>query len=124
MSLLNRLIRFGFSFILLLPTLALGDAIVRTNAMFATTIAEIYISEEEVLVDLEVGLNDLESFANLVPDQIYTEMGNEPMPLAERARRFFAEDFLLIVDGADTPLMGGILSMGPGTADSARCDNR
>jgi hypothetical protein len=98
--------------LLLMPGYVMADAIMRSNAMFATTIAEIYVGDEEILVDFEVGLNDLETFANLLPDEIYTEMGNAPVPVAERAPKFFSEDFLLIpADGA--PLPGRVISMGP-----------
>jgi hypothetical protein len=98
--------------LLLMPGYALADAIMRSNAMFANTIAEIYVGDEEILVDFEVGLNDLETFANLLPDEIYTEMGNAPVPVAERAPKFFSEDFLLI-PGDGAPLSGHVIGMGP-----------
>ncbi len=91
---------------------ALADAIMRSNAMFATTIAEITIGDTEILVDFEVGLNDLETFSNLLPDDIYTRMGNDPVPLQLRMQKFFGEDFLLIPDAGD-PLAGRMLSIGP-----------
>jgi hypothetical protein len=112
MLFIKRLIHRGLPLMLALPTLAMADAIMRTDAMFATTIAEIYVGDEEVMVDFEVGLTDLEAFANLLPDAIYAEMGNTPIPQQERARKFFSEDFLLIPDGG-TPLSGRIIAMGP-----------
>ncbi len=97
---------------LLLPAFASADAIMKSNAMFATTIAEIYVGDEAVMVDFEVGLNDLPAFANLLPDQIYQDMGNEAVPLVARVPQFFTKDFLLIPDNG-TPLVGEVLSMGP-----------
>jgi hypothetical protein len=97
---------------MVLPGYAIADAIMRSNAMFATTIAEIYVGEDGIFVDFEVGLNDLQAFENLLPDEIYQEMGNEPVPLQERSPKFFGEDFMLIPD-AGKPLPGRILGMGP-----------
>ena len=59
-----------------------------------------------------MGLNDLSAFENLVPDAIYTEMGNAPVPLQDRIGKFFTEDFLLVADQGK-PLLGRIVSMGP-----------
>ena len=44
---------------LLLPLLLQADAIVRSQAMFAETIAEIYVSDDGVVVDLEIGMDDI-----------------------------------------------------------------
>jgi len=98
--------------LLLMPGYAMADAIMRSTAMFATTIAEIYVGDEEILVDFEVGLNDLEAFNNLLPDEIYADLGNAPVPVAERTPKFFSEDFLLIPDDGE-PLSGRVIGMGP-----------
>ena len=45
--------------LLLAPARAWPDALVWTQAMFATTIAEYFIEEGRVIVDLEIGLDDL-----------------------------------------------------------------
>ncbi|MGI9341986.1 MAG: hypothetical protein ACR2QV_04010 [Gammaproteobacteria bacterium] len=91
-----------------------ADAIVRSQAMFADTIAEIYAEEDAVIVDLEIGLGDLPAFRNLMPDAIYAEMGYEPEPLADRLARFFHDDLLVLPDAGD-PLSGGIAAIGPET---------
>ncbi len=72
-----------------------ADAIVVTRAMTATTIAEIFIDEEAVTVELEIGLPDLEAFRNLMPDSLYERMGYEPEPLAKRLARFYRQDLVL-----------------------------
>ena len=41
-----------------------ADAIVITKAATATTIAEIFVSEQEVRVELEIGQADLKAFRN------------------------------------------------------------
>ena len=89
-----------------------ADALVVTEAMNATTIAEVFIEGKTVRVEFEIGASDIPAFANLMPDEIYAELGNTPVPMQERAKKFFAEDFLLI-PGDSEPLQGRIVSMGP-----------
>ena len=112
MPLRKYLFRYAALLLLISPGQVFADAIMRSDAMFASTIAEIFIDESEVKVEFEVGLNDLDAFENLVPDEIYTEMGNEPVPLQQRINKFFTEDFVMLADGGD-PLLGRIVSMGP-----------
>ncbi len=96
----------------LFASAALADAIVRTQAMLATTIAEIYVDERGVVMELEIGLADLEAFSNIMPDEIHERLGNEPIPLRDRLPKFFTEDLRLIPDDGD-PEMGLIVEMGP-----------
>jgi hypothetical protein len=98
--------------IALIPQAASGDAIVRTQAMFASTVAEYFVEDEKLRLELEIGLADVESFRNLLPDAIYTELGHAPRHLAERQRDFFNRDLVIRADGGD-PLVGRVLSMGP-----------
>jgi hypothetical protein len=93
------------------PLRAAADAIIRTQAMFASTIAEYFVEDGRVLVDLEIGVPDLETFRNLLPDEILAKLGPAPEPLATRLERFFAED--LVIAGPDGPLPGRLLEMGP-----------
>ena len=91
---------------------AFADAIVRSQAMFATTIAEYFVEEGRVRVELEIGIADLEAFRNLLPDEIYARLGFEPRPYAERLAAFVGND--LVVLGADgEPLRGRLLDIGP-----------
>jgi hypothetical protein len=96
----------------LFATAALGDAIVRTQAMFATTIAEYFIEDDRVRVELEIGLADIEAFHNLLPDEIYAGLGFEPRPYAERLAEFFARD-LVILGPDQQPLRGRLVDIGP-----------
>jgi len=97
---------------LLLPQRAAADAIVMTRAMTATTIAEFFIEDNHVRVELEIGLRDLDAFRNLTPDAIYERLGHEPRPLAERIPEFFRQDLVLRADGGD-PLPGRVREMAP-----------
>ena len=60
--------------LLLVPSLALStttaraDAIVRSQAMLAGTIAEFFVTDEYNAVELEIGLEDLAGFRNLLRD--------------------------------------------------------
>jgi hypothetical protein len=102
----------SISLLFALPAAAPGDAIVRTQAMLAATIAEFFIEEDRIRVELEIGLGDLAVFRNLLPDEIYEGMGNPPHPLQERIPLFFQND-LAIVTGDGSSLEGRIVEIGP-----------
>jgi len=108
----------GVGLILSLVVFALGsgnayaDAVIRTQAMLASTIAEYYVSEAELAVEIEIGLADLETFRNLMPDEIYEKLGHPAQSLAERLPTFFQEDFVILAaDGGALP--GRVTEMGP-----------
>ena len=61
-------------------TTARADAIVRSQAMLASTIAEFFITEDGVAVELEIGLEDIAAFGNLLPDEIYEKLDGPPLP--------------------------------------------
>ena len=95
------------------PMTALTDAIMVSRAMFASTIAEYFVEEDHVRVDLEIGVNDLASFRNLLPDAIYQELAYPPEALDQRLKLFFERDLAIRSNGL--PLQGYIVSMGPET---------
>jgi hypothetical protein len=97
---------------LLTPLRAAGDAIVVTRAATASTIAEIFVEESAVRVEVEIGLSDLPAFRNLLPDGLYQRLGHEPEPLASRQARFFGEDLVIRADQGP-PLAGRVREMGP-----------
>ncbi len=96
----------------LLPSPARPDAIIITKAMTASTIAEVFIEEGRILVELEIGGRDLEGFRNLMPDEVYQRMGNEPEPWRERLSKFFREDLVIRADEG-SPLPGHLVSIEP-----------
>ena len=87
-----------------------SDAIVITRAMLASTVSEVFIERDSIVVELEIGAADLPSFRNLLPDGAYEAMGYEPTPWAERLDRFFTEDFVISEDGRH-PLPGRLLDL-------------
>jgi len=87
-----------------------ADAIIRVRAMTASTIAEFFIDEQGVRVELEIGFNDLPAFSNLLPDGLYEKLGNEPRPLEQRLAEFFAGDLTVAVRGV-SPLPGRVTRM-------------
>ena len=66
---------------------AAPDALVVTRAMTASTIAQFYIAEGSVRVELEIGIADIEAFANILPDDLFELVTKTKAPLDERARR-------------------------------------
>ena len=89
---------------------AWADAVVVTRAMSASTVAEVFVEEEAVRIELEIGVNDLEGFANLLPDELLQTMGRDPAPLKDRLPRFFLEDLTVRADDGP-PLPGFVTSM-------------
>ena len=90
----------------------MADAIIRSQAMFASTIAEYYVEEEQIRLELEIGAADLEAFRNLLPDEIYQKLGHPPRAFAERLADFYTRDLVIRADDGE-PLIGRIVEMGP-----------
>ncbi len=78
--------------------------------MTASTIAEVFVEDDHVRLELEIGVADLGAFTNLLPDELYERMGKDPEPFARRLPRFFREDFLIRPEGG-APLVGRIEEM-------------
>lgn len=87
-----------------------ADPLMITRAMTASTIAQIYIEEDAVVIELEIGVSDLRGFRNLLPDAIYERLGYEPEPIARRLPRFFREDLTIRPDGG-LPVPGRVVDM-------------
>ncbi len=91
---------------------AMADAIIRSQAMFASTSAEYYVEEGQIRLELEIGVGDLESFRNLLPDEIYQKLGHPPRAFAERLADFYTRDLVIRADDGE-PLVGRIIEMEP-----------
>jgi len=98
---------------ILLPVGIYADAIIVSKAMFASTIAEYYVEDEQVRVELEIGMADLQSFRNILPESIYTQLGQPPVSLEDRLELFLGRDLAIYNDGS--PMKGAVVKMGPGT---------
>ena len=108
-------LRFVFlsGVLLLCASLAVADAIMRSNAMFADTIAEFYVEDDHVRLELEIGFDDVGSFRNLLPDALYQRLEYGDRTLQERLPKFVEDDMPIVVDGER--LAGRVTSIGPAT---------
>ena len=97
---------------LLFPVAAVGDAIMRSQAMFAETIVEIFIDDDALTLELEIGTDDIPVFRNLLPDPVYRDLGYGEQPLSERLQQFFEQDLMFVADG-ESRLVGRLSSIGP-----------
>ena len=84
-----------------------AEAIIVTEAMHAMTIAEIFITKQSIVVELEIGVRNYKAFRNALPDTDYQVLEKEAKPLRERLPQFFLEDWILRSDGGE-PLIGKI----------------
>ena len=93
---------FLFLATLLSTSGANADWINLTGAETAPNIAEVYVLDNHVQVNLEVYIGDLETFEDLVPDD-WLKNATDRAPFAQRLRRF-STDTLRIATGTDEPL--------------------
>ncbi len=91
---------------------AMGDWINLTGAQSARNIAEIYIEDDQVRLVLEVYVNDLDKFADLLPDEWLQQAGKNPLPLRERMKRFSCDGFQ-VISGDQQRLMAELKRVEP-----------
>ena len=117
MKIIQRLNRFilvvSTLSMLLYAALATADAIVRSQAMFADTIAEYYVEDDYVRLELEIGSNDVGVFRNLLPDALHVQLGYGDAPLEQRVGIFANEDMPVFADGSQ--LQGRVTNIEPAT---------
>ena len=77
---------------LMLPSIALADAVMVTRAMTASTIMEAFIDEDAIVVELEIGSEELGQFPSIVE----TSEGAQALPAPLPA----ASGFVFLADGA------------------------
>ncbi len=109
----NRCAAFVILSMLLGTSPALADAIMRSQAMFADTIAEYFVEDDHVRLELEIGSNDVGAFRNLLPDALYQRLGYGDAPIKERLPIFASDDMPVLV-GANK-LIGTVTKIGPAT---------
>jgi len=95
------------------PLSARADAVIVNASMFANTIAEYFVEQDHVRIELEIGEGDIAVFRNLLPDALYAGMGFGDAPLEDRLRTFLTEDMPVFADGE--PLTAFIQDMSPDT---------
>ena len=109
----NRCAAFVILSMLLGTSPALADAIMRSQAMFADTIAEYFVEDDHVRLELEIGSNDVGAFRNLLPDALYQRLGYGDAPIEQRLPIFASDDMPVLV-GANK-LIGTVTKIGPAT---------
>lgn len=105
--------KISWALFLLAPLQVSADAIVRSTAMFADTIAEYFVETDHVRLELEIGEADIASFRNLLPGSIYQQLGFGDEPLEDRLQLFTSRDLAIFNNGE--PLAGFVRAMGPAT---------
>ena len=91
-------VALALSSVLTIPRLLRPDALVITRAMLASTIAEIWVEQDSVVVEFEIGPGDIEAFRNLLPDELFARLGYAPEPWIDRLLMFVREDFTVRAD--------------------------
>ncbi len=86
------------SFLFIVRTPANADWINLSGAQNAPNIAEIYINEDHVKIELEIFVDDMVTFDRLIPDAFFEGSDIKRPPLADRMPRFSDEDFQIITD--------------------------
>jgi len=91
----------------------MADAIVRSQAMFASTIAEYFVERDHVRLELEIGEPDIAAFRNLLPDGFFEQLAFEAEgTFEERLALFSGRDMMILADGQ--ALKGFVTELGPG----------
>ena len=78
------------------PCSTRADWINLSGAETAPNIAEIYVLDDQVRLALEVYIGDLDTFSDLVPDDLLTDGGEDRPGLEERMHRYSNEQFQFI----------------------------
>jgi hypothetical protein len=77
---------------------ALADWINLSGAENAPNIAEIYINDDYVKIELEIFVDDMVTFDRLIPDSFFKDTAiKRPLP-ADRMRQFSNEDLQILTD--------------------------
>ncbi len=77
---------------------ATADWINLSGAQSAANIAEIYVEEDHVRLVLEIYINDLTQFIDIVPDDFLNQADVSIPPLTERLNQFSKETFQIIAN--------------------------
>ena len=75
-----------------------ADWINLSGAQNSPNIAEIYINDDHVKIELEIFVNDMVTFDRLIPDEFFAGTNIKRAPLDERIRQFSNEDLQVIAD--------------------------
>ena len=98
MNYLKKIPLLLITFTLMTMSSAEADWINISGAQNAPNIAEIYINDNHVKVELEIFVNDLVTFDRLIPDGFFAGTKIKRAPLEERLQQFSNEDLQIIAD--------------------------
>ena len=104
-----RLIRCTVLFFLFFPLAARADYVNLTGAENARNIAEISVEKDHVKVALEIFVQDIGAFLELLPDEFFRESEVTPPPLAVRMEDFSRETFQILTGDGDRLVAHGIV---------------
>ncbi len=94
----------------MLPVTARADFINLSGAENSRNIAEIYVLDDHVRVVLEIFPEDLFSFQQIMPDELFGELAVERAPEVERLREFADRGFQVIdAEGRKLPVEVGLV---------------
>ena len=77
---------------------ATGDWINLSGAQSAPNIAEIYVEEDHVRLVLEIYIDDMGQFADLLPESFFKDVEVSIAPIDERLKHFSKQTFQVIAD--------------------------
>lgn len=87
--------------VLFLTSPAKADWINFSGAQSAPNIAEIIIEDDHVRLVLEIYVNDIDKFIDLVPEAWLTQSVAKAPPIEERMRRFSTDTFQVLTDAGN-----------------------
>jgi len=87
-----------FLSLLFVSTLARSDWVNLTGAETSPNIAEIYVLDDQVKLVLEIYVNNLDTFDELIPDDWLKDSSNNRSPIEERLKVFANNKFQFITD--------------------------
>jgi len=89
-----------------------ADAIVINKAMQSPSIAQYYIDDKGVRLDLELSMDNVKKFADLYPNDFRKILGLKELPIDKRSKDFLTKKLAIIADGKT--LEGYVTSMHSG----------
>jgi len=103
LSLLTTLFVFNYVY---------ADAIVINKSMQSPTIAQYYIDDEGVRLDLELSMDNVKKFADIYPNDLRKILGLNALPIEKRSKNFLSKKLAIVADGKT--LEGFVTSMRSG----------
>jgi len=93
----------SFLYVLFFSPLVFADALVINKAMQSPTIAQYYVNDKGVHLDLEVSEKNMQKFSELYPNSLRRLLALEESPLKQRAKKFLGTKLSVIADNQTLP---------------------